>query len=131
MPNRCTVKESECSVDGELVEQSLASRRFSERSLGLSPTVYRQCSESLDDLVMVGAVCSKHTIEVRAVDVHHGHQHVGRCNYGGTSPDGDMEGVLGDLCDHVATIDTRGSGSRTIGALALRLEGSLAYAERL
>jgi hypothetical protein len=42
-----------------------------------------------------------------------------------------VDGVLCDLCDRVAIIDTGGSGSRTIGALALHLEGSLAHAERL
>ena len=95
------------------------------------PRIYLRCSESLDHLVTVGAVCPKHPIEVRAVEVHHGHQHVGRCDSGGTSPAGYVDGVRCDLCDHVTIIDTGGSGSRAIGALALHPEGSLAYTERL
>jgi hypothetical protein len=76
-------------------------------------------------------MCPKHAVEVRTVEVHNGHQHVGRCDSSGTSPTGYVDGVLCDLCDRVAIIDTGGSGSRTIGALALHLEGSLAHAERL
>jgi hypothetical protein len=96
-----------------------------------SPGIYRNCSESRDHLVTVRAVRSQHAIEVRTVDVHHGHQHVGRRNSGGASPTGDVDRVLGDLCDHVAIVATGASGSRTLGAFALRLEGSFAYAERL
>ena len=101
------------------------------RVLQISPRIDLQCSESLDHLVAVGAMCPKHPIEVRAVEMHNGHQHVGRCDSSGASPTGYVDGVLSDLCDHVAIIDTGGSGSRTIGALDLHLEGSLAYAERL
>lgn len=76
-------------------------------------------------------MCAKHAVEVRAVEVHNGHQHVGRCDSSGTSPTGYVEGVLGDLCNRVAIGDTDGSGLRPIGALALHVEGSLTYAERL
>jgi len=76
-------------------------------------------------------VCSEHTIEISAVKVHNGDQHVARRDSAGTSPSGYVDGILGDLCDHVAIIDAGASASRTIGARALRLEGSLAYAERL
>ncbi len=76
-------------------------------------------------------MCPEHAVEVRTVEMHNGHQHVGRCDSCGTSPTGYMEGVLGDLCDHIAIIDTGRSGSRTLGALALHLEGTFTYSERL
>ncbi len=119
-------------VDCEVISNEVLARALSERGLP-RPLVQDllQCSESLDHLVAVGAVCPEHPIEVLAIDVHNGHQHVGRSNPGGTSPTGYVEGVLGDLCDRVAIVDTDGSGSRAIGALALYLEGSFAYAERL
>ena len=74
-------------------------------------------------------MCPEHTIEVCAVHVHHGHQHVDRCDPSGAPAAGDLDGVLGDPRDHVAII--QGTSSFMIIVLAVHLERSLAYAERL
>src|SRR2546430_7179592 len=66
--------------------------------------------ETLEHLVTVGAVGSQGAIEVLAVDVHDGAQHVGRGDRPGAAVGRDAPGVLGDERHDVAVARRLGIG---------------------
>ena len=62
---------------------------------------------------------AQHVIEISAVEVHHGQQHVGRAERVRTAVGGDAQRVLGYGRDDVLGAPSRPIGALSVGAAAM------------